>query len=231
MYAINVKGTSALLAACAAADVRRVIHTSTIGTVGRLPGGALPDETVPFNLWDQASHYVRSKYLGELVARSWNGTGLEVVIVKPAAPVGEGDGRPSATGRRILAAMHGEVLSYPPDGVNHVPARDVAAGHLLAAARGTPGETYILGHGRGNLDHGAFLQLVAEAAGTPSLRPPALRVGAMGHLTDALTTDPSRAVRELGLPQSDLLTAFREAVKWYRQPSMDAAARLHEDGE
>jgi dihydroflavonol-4-reductase len=217
MYAVNVRGTSILLAACAAAGIRRVIHTSTIGTVGRLPGNALPDETALFNLWDRASHYVRSKYLGELVARSWNGTELEVVIVKPTAPVGTGDARPSATGRRILAAMRGEVTSYPPGGVNHVPARDVAAGHLLAATRGTPGESYILGHSGGNLDHAAFLQLVAEAAGTPLLAPPAPRAGAMGQLPDALTADPSRAIRELGLPQSDLLTVFREAVMWYRQ--------------
>ncbi len=113
MYAANVQGTGALLAACAAAGVRRVIHTSTIGTVGRLPGGAPPDEMVPFSLWDRASHYVRSKYLGELAARSWNGAGLEIVIVKPTAPVGAGDGRPSATGRRILAAMRGEVDLVP----------------------------------------------------------------------------------------------------------------------
>ena len=34
MYAVNVAATGALLAACAAAGVPRVVHTSTIGTVG-----------------------------------------------------------------------------------------------------------------------------------------------------------------------------------------------------
>lgn len=217
MYAVNVQATGALLAACAAAGVRRVIHTSTVGTVGRLPGSALPDETTPFNLWDQASHYVRSKYLGELIARSWNGAGVETVVVKPTAPVGAGDGRPSATGRRILAALRGEVTSYPAGGVNHVPVGDAAAGHLLAATRGVPGEAYILGHAGGNLDQAAFLRLVAAAAGVTPLAPPAARVGAAGQLPAALTVDPARAIRELGLPQSDLSAAFREAVDWYRQ--------------
>ncbi len=216
MYAVNVSGTSALLAACAAAGVRRVVYTGTIGTVGRpADARALPDETTPFNLWDQASHYVRSKYLGELIARSWCEAGLEVVIVKPAAPVGAGDGRPSATGRRILAALRGEVTAYPPGGINHVPVSDVAAGHLLAAARGAPGQTYILGHRDGNLDHATFLRLVAAAAGSSPLRPPRAAAGG-GQLPAALTAAPSRAIRELGLPQSDLQAAFAEAVAWYR---------------
>jgi dihydroflavonol-4-reductase len=217
MYAVNAGGTSALLAACKAAGVRRVIYTGTIGTVGR-PAGATalckPDETTPFNLWDQASHYVRSKYLGELTARSWNGAGLEVVIVKPTATVGAGDARPSATGRRILAALHGEVTPYPPGGVNHVPVRDVAAGHLLAAQSGVSGRTYILGHKDGNLDHAGFLRLVAEAAGKEPLCPPRHPVTTAG-LPAALTADPSRAIRELGMPQSDLCAAFKEAVEWF----------------
>jgi len=247
MYAVNAGATAALMAACASAGVRRVIYTGTIGTVGRLPGAALLDETVPFNLWDQASHYVRSKYLGELIARSWDGAGLEVVVVKPTAPVGAGDGRPSATGRRILAALRGEVTPYPPGGINHVPVQDVAAGHLLAAAAGKAGETYILGHAGGNLDHAAFLRLVAAAgdnlsplppspfdrlrAGSArrggSLAPPSLAgkgVGGLGaifkaapsQLPEALTANPARAIRELGMPQSNLAAAFRDAVAWYR---------------
>ncbi len=137
MTAVNVRATGALLAACAAAGVRRFVHTSTIGTVGRPAApGELPDESTPFDLWEQGSHYVRSKRLGELIAGSWNGTGLDVVIVKPTAPVGAGDGspdrRPTATGRRILAALQGGAFSYPAGGVNHAPVR----GHRCRALAG-----------------------------------------------------------------------------------------------
>lgn len=217
MYAVNVAATGALLAACAQAGVRRVVHTGTIGTVGRpADPRAWPDEATPFTFWDQASHYVRSKYLGEQVARAWNGAGLDVVIVKPTAPVGAGDARPSATGRRIVAALRGQVTAYPAGGVNHAPVIDVAAGHLLAAERGAAGRTYILGHRAGNLDHATFLRRVAEAAGTPPLRAPQMRRGDAAGLPAALTADPARAVRELGLPQSDLQAAFAAAVAWYR---------------
>jgi dihydroflavonol-4-reductase len=215
MFAVNVDATAALLAACAAAGVTRVVHTSTIGTVGRPASRGLPDETAPFNLWDQASGYVRSKYLGEQVARAWNDAGLEVIIVKPTAPVGASDARPSATGRRIVAALRGQVTPYPPGGVNHAPVADIAAGHLLAAQRGAPGRAYILGHRAGNLDHAAFLRQVAEAAGVPALQPPR-RTGSGGGLPDALTADPARAIAELGMPQGDLRAAFAGAVAWFR---------------
>ena len=151
------------------------------------------------------------------MACAWNGAGPEVVIVKPTAPVGAGDARPSATGRRIVAALRGQVTPYPPGGINHAPVADIAAGHLLAAERGEPGRAYILGHRAGNLDHAAFLRLVAEAAGTPALQPS--QRAASGGLPHALTADPARAIRELGMPQGDLRAAFAEAVAWFRANS------------
>jgi dihydroflavonol-4-reductase len=238
MYAVNVDGTAGLMAACAAAGVRRLVYTSTIGTVGHALASAidahssiLPDETAPFDRWDQASHYVRSKYLSELTAVSWDGVGLEVVVVKPTAPVGAGDARPSATGRRILAALRGEVQAYPPGGVNHAPVRDIAIAHLLAALNGKHGESYILGHCQGNLHQTAFLRMVADAAGAEPSRPLAVRAPrgaaarASGSLPDALTANPLKAVTELGMPQSDLMTAFAESVAWYQARGLDRVGR------
>jgi dihydroflavonol-4-reductase len=216
MVAVNVAGTSALLGACARAGVRRVIYTGTIGTVGRPPmTDALPDEDTPFNLWNGASHYVRSKYLGELVARGWSEAGLNVVLVKPAAPVGAGDARPTATGTRILAALEGRATPYPPGGINYAPVQDIALGHILAAERGLPGRAYILGHRDGNLNEAAFQKMIAQVAHTRTIRLASQRAGA-GQLPAALTANPSRAIRELGLPQSDLVAAFAEAVAWYQ---------------
>lgn len=222
MTATNVRGTSALLAACVAAGIGRFIHTSTIGTAGRPPAdsdGTLPDETTPFNLWDQASHYVRSKYVGELVARSWGGAGIDVIVVKPTAPVGAGDARPTATGRRILAALQAKPLPYPAGGINYAPVTDIAAGHVLAAERGRTGETYILGHCKGNLDEVAFLHLVTGqvSAGKPASHGAGLLAG--------LTANPEKAVRELGMPQSDLGAAFAESVAWYRAHVLDVDTR------
>ena len=216
MVAVNVTGTSMLLEACARAGVRRVVYTGTIGTVGQPPTArVLPDEDTPFNLWNSASHYVRSKYLGERAACGWAEAGLEVVIVKPAAPVGAGDARPTATGARILAALEQRSTSYPPGGISFAPVQDIAVGHLLAAERGLRGRTYILGHRDGNLTEAAFHKMLARVAGTVPIRPAPKR-GEAAQPPLALTADPSRAIQELGLPQSDLTAAFAEAVAWYR---------------
>jgi dihydroflavonol-4-reductase len=106
----------------------------------------------------------------------------------------------------------------------------------LAAARGQPGRRYILGNAQGNLALDDFVALMERVSGVPQPRnaptgkPPAWRTLASrvrrvlaprqpaqpGFRPAALTADPSRAICELGLPQTPLEVAFREAVAWYR---------------
>ena len=213
LYEVNVDGTQAILQAAAAAGVQRVVHTSTIGAIGRPAGGELADEDTPFNLWPSASDYVRSKWLGEAAALLWHRRGLPIVVACPTAPVGAGDRKPTATGQRIVDFLAGRRPDYPAGGMNLCPVDDIAAGHLLAAQIGLPGRRYILGHASGNLQEADFLALLAEASGlavpSPVERP-------AGRRPLSLTADPSRAIRELGMPQSDLKAAFSEAIAYYR---------------
>jgi dihydroflavonol-4-reductase len=213
LVTVNVGGTQALLAAAAEACVPIVVHTSTIGTIGRPLDGAPADEETPFNLWPGASDYVRSKWLGEAAALWWNQRGLPVVVVHPTAPVGAGDRKPTATGQRIVDFLAGRRPDYPSGGMNLCPVEDIAAGHLLAAQRGQPGRRYILGHAAGNLDETAFLALLAQASGQP-IPPPVARQA--GRRPLSLTANPQRAIDQLGLPQSDLRQAVAEAVAFYR---------------
>lgn len=223
LYQVNVRGTLNVLLAARGAEVARIVHVSTVGTIGRLPDGTIPDESVPFNLWD-GSHYVRSKYFGELIARAMADAGAPVVIVHPTACVGPEDVKPSATGRRLLAFLRGQWVPYPAGGVNFVPVEDVVRGMVAAAERGRVGERYILGHARGNLDEGAYLDLMARVSGQPAPKPPRGKLwqrllgrgSRYGHLPQALTADPTRAIRELGMPQSSLEDAFARAVAWFR---------------
>ncbi len=214
LYRVNVGATQAVLAAAAAAGVQVVVHTSTIGTIGRPAGDAPADEDCPFNLWPAASDYVRSKWLGEAAALWWwSQRGLPVVVVNPTAPVGAGDHKPTATGQRIVDFLAGRRPSYPSGGMNLCPVEDIAAGHLLAAQRGQPGRRYILGHAAGNLDEAGFLALLAQASGLPA--PPPVERQA-GRRPLSLTANPQRAIAELGLPQGDLALAVEESVAFYR---------------
>lgn len=224
MYAVNVEGTRNVIEAARACAAERIVHCSTIGTIGRSSDGSLPDETTPFNVWQNASHYARSKYQGECVALDAAAAGLPVVVVNPAAPVGAGDIKPSSSGQRIVDVLNGKLPSYLAGGINHIAVRDVARGHILAAQCGRAGERYILGNR--NLTLEDFLRLVEKASGVRARRParswnPLLLLRrparAAGHKPAALVCDCTKAISELGLPQSPLDQAFAEAVTWFRR--------------
>jgi dihydroflavonol-4-reductase len=225
MYAVNVQGTQNLLAAARSVGVARIVHCSTIGTIGRTSDGSLPNENTPFNLWQSASHYARSKYQGECAALDAAASGLPVVVVNPCAPVGMRDIRPSSSGRRILDVLNGKLPSYLDGGINHIAVDDVARGHILAAQQGRSGQRYILGN-RNLLLHD-FLDLVEHASGVPAphrrsafnplafLRRKPSSAG--GAKPAALVCDCSKAISELGLPQTSLDMAFYQAVRWFRE--------------
>ena len=239
MYRVNVDGTRALLQAAAESGVQTIVHTSTIGTIGRPPDGRLPTEEDQFTEVSRASPYALSKLQGERLALDLAARGARVVVVNPCAPVGARDLKPSSTGARVLAYLQGRTPSFLAGGINFVAVEDVAAGHLLAAERGGSGQRYILGNAAGNLTLEGFCALMEAVTGIAPPRAaarPAIQHALSGRVLigrmrraltpqrgaprdqrpAALTADPSRAIRELGLPQTPLEQAFREAVDWYR---------------
>lgn len=240
MEAVNVEGTRDVLQAALAAGVRRLVHTSTIGTIGQPGDGSLATEDTPFNL-PHPTAYVRSKLGGERIADALAANGAPVIIVHPTAMLGAGDWRPSASGRRVLDVLAGASLRYPAGGINWCPAADVAQGMIRAAAVGKPGRHYILGHGDGNLGRKEFTRLITQAAGLPAplleFAPLAFRARSLlrrlasrtaspslaGAAPDRLTCNPSRAILELDMPQSNLLAAAQEMVEWYREHGLVAS--------
>ena len=244
MYETNIEGTKNVLRAAMARGVSKVVHTSTIGTIGRPSrAGVLPDEETPFCQWQEASPYAKSKHLAEVAALGFAEDGLQVVVVNPCAPVGPGDIKPSSTGKRIVDYLRGVRPSFVPGGINFVAVEDVAKGHVLAAKLGRVGERYILGHAHGNLSEADFLSAMEQASGLSlpgrSERGMTLGVGRrmvrdvrrglrralrgvegnsqIGHMPAALTCNPSKAITELGLPQTPLPLAFERAVRWFRE--------------
>jgi dihydroflavonol-4-reductase len=238
LYESNVEGTRHILAEAARAGVRRVVYTSSVGALGLERDGAPADERTPASLADMVGHYKRSKYLAERVAEEWCDRGLPVVIVNPSTPVGEGDARPTATGRMIVDFANGRVPAYVDTGLNLVDVRDVAVGHLLAAEKGVPREKYILG-GRNmslreiygvlgglcgrpaprlRLPHAVPLAVAAVDTGLARLlgREPRIALESVRLARHTMYFSAARAVRELGLPQSPVEEALRRAIEWYR---------------
>jgi dihydroflavonol-4-reductase len=238
-YDINVEGTRRILQAAAEAGVARVVYTSTVGALGIPLDGTPGTEATPVAVTDMVGDYKRSKFLAEAVARDFARQGLPVTIVNPSTPVGPGDLKPTPTGQMIVDFLRGKMWASLDTGLNLADVDDVAAGHLLAAERGRPGERYILG-GR-NLILQEIFAILGRLSG---IRPPRFQVSAglilpLAHLTEWLADhvtgrpplvavdavrmakkrmffDGSRAVRELGLPQSPVEDALGRAVAWFR---------------
>jgi dihydroflavonol-4-reductase len=237
IYRNNVDGTRMMLEACAQAGVERVTYTSSVGTVGLPRDGGLGTEATPVSLRDMIGLYKRSKFLAERVAEEYAARGLPVVIVNPSNPIGPWEVRPTPTGQMILDYLLGRMFATLDTGLNLVHVADVARGHLLAAQRGRVGERYILGCDNRSLTevfHALeritgiraphvrvpypliyLVALVNEAAARATGHPPRVPLAGVRMARKHMYFSAEKAVRELGLPQTPVEQALREAVDWF----------------
>ena len=239
MYAVNVEGTRAMLAAAAAAGVERVVYTSTVGALGNPGNGTPGNEATPVSIAEMVGHYKRSKFLAEEVALDFARKGVPLVVVNPSTPVGPWDSRPTPTGRMVIDYLQGRMPAYLETGLNLVHVQDVARGHLLAAEKGRVGEKYILGHE--NLSLSQIFQILAEISGIPaptvklaygvvlplaylaefwarhvSHREPRMTVTAVRMAKKYMYFDSSKAMQELGYAPTSVRRALEEAVEWFK---------------
>jgi dihydroflavonol-4-reductase len=237
LYRTNVDGTRAVLEAAAQAGVRRVVHTSSVGALGIPKDGSPGTEDTPVSLAEMVGDYKRSKFLSEQVALEYARRGQPVVVVNPSAPIGPWDIKPTPTGQMVVDFMRGRMIATVDTGLNVVHVRDVARGHLLAAERGKPGERYILGCR--DLPLAGIFAILAEITGrrAPRFRvpyalawlgaamfegvsrvtgrAPVVPLTAVQMARKRMYFSPARAVRELGLPQTDVREALGDAVAWF----------------
>lgn len=163
---VNVEGTRNVFDACVRAGIARVVHTSTAGTCGPVRGRPATEEDTPPS-WELSVPYKRTKLAAERLALD-----AGAIVVNPTTPVGEGDLKPTPTGRMIAGVATGRIQGFVrTTGLNLVDVRDVARGHVLALERGEPGERYLLGGA--NLSLEELFGAIADLAGRPR---PRLRV-------------------------------------------------------
>jgi dihydroflavonol-4-reductase len=239
LYRANVDGTRAVMEAAAGAGVERIVHTSTVGALGIPKDGSPGSEITPVTLAQMVGPYKASKFVAEQVALEWAGRGYPVVVVNPSAPVGPWDVKPTPTGQMVVDFLHGRMYATLDTGLNVIHVRDVARGHLLAAERGRIGEKYILGHQ--NLSLAEIFRVLAdltgrraprfrvpyalawsgaccmEAAARLTRRAPRVSLTAVRMARKHMYFSPAKAVRELGLPQTDVREALRDAVQWFTE--------------
>jgi dihydroflavonol-4-reductase len=239
VWDVNALSPRVAVEAASDAGVARVVVTSSVAAVGPAGDDGKPArEDQPYLASRLRLTYGDAKHEGEVEALAAAGrTGIEVVIVNPAYVLGVPLDRsqPGETSTRIVGNyLRGRLPAVVDGGASIVDVRDVARGHLRAAARGNAGERYLLaGHNIGWVE---LIDRIAELSGVhhpmaviPREATALLRAAAELGLPAGLLVDPEayelmgarwwassrKAEKALGYRFRGLKETLKDTVDWY----------------
>lgn len=250
-YEVNVGGTLNVVNAARLAGVKRVVYTSTVGTIGL--DSTARDEAADETAWARIAHlfglYKQSKYVAEHEVLRAGAEGLPVVLVQPTLPLGPGDRAPTPTGKTVLDFLNGRMPGWFDTALNVVDVDDVAAGHLLAAELGGQGRSYVLGGE--NLELRQILDMLAATTGLPRAmikvpravallaghasgfvegrlmhREPSVPLEGARMASTRMIFNDARARRELGYSSRPAIEAIARSARWYADNNFVTAKRL-----
>ncbi len=165
---VNLTGTRNVLEAAARRRLR-VLHTSSIGTIGltREPialaessnGGARVHLRYP---------YVESKRQSEQLALEYAGSGQDVCVLLPGNVLGPGDVYGTST-RLVRGYLEGRMRFYLRGGLSFADVRDVAVAYVVALEQARSGESYLLAGV--NLSYRELLDQLGQLAQLPRALP------------------------------------------------------------
>ena len=144
VHRVNVEGTRNMLTETKKVGVRRLIYTSSIHAIQRVPHGIVIDERLPYDPNNPYGAYDTSKARASLLVQEAAKNGLDAVLICPTGVIGPFDFRVSLMGAGILRNWDNKEVQYFPGGYDYVDVRDVASGMITAAEKGRTGESYLL---------------------------------------------------------------------------------------
>ena len=237
LFRVNVDGSRNTLRAAAAAEVRRMVFTSSATTLGEARG-SVGDEW-SLHRGSYLSNYERSKHEAEQALCSEE-TNVELVVVNPSSV--QGPGRATGTGKLFLDLINGKIPAVVDSRFSMIDIGDCARGHILAERNGTAGERYVLSGF--TLSTAEAVQLLGQLTGLdfrlpllpgavvtggaalaefgfllmgrrPRFCREMMRVMSFGHAYDG-----SRATRDLGLEYTPVSTTLRNTIEWFVQEGL-----------
>jgi len=236
---INIDGTVNVFEAALESGVRKVVFTSTGGTLSYSHDGMPVDEETNKNP-ELHTLYEKTKAEAEKIAVDYTAKGLDVVIVNPTRVYGPGRLSESNSVTRIIKLyMSGLWRINPGDGTsigNYVYVDDVAEGHILAARHGRGGERYILGGENHSFNclfdtigaaagkkrilvrlpaglMKAIVKMITFFSGLFRVSPPITRDFLDKYLRDWIMSS-DKAVRELGYRITPLSEGVKKTIEW-----------------
>lgn len=247
IHEANIIGTQSVITAIRSLPAIRLVHCSSVVTVG-VAGQHQPyDETAKWNVPElrlNDAYATTKRQSEEMVLQA---SDIDAVVVNPAYIIGPYDSKPSS-GKLILNFLNGKVPGFPSGTNNFVDVRDVANGMILAMQKGRRGERYILaGH---NMKYKDFFDKISAVAGTPPVQRklPNLIARLLGVGGDIqgwfsgsepfinsatvrwsqvnFTFSSGKAQQQLGYTISPIENAIRDAIEWFKKNQMLSEAKV-----
>jgi dihydroflavonol-4-reductase len=236
---INVDATIELMTLAEQKGVKKFIHTSSSGVIGKTANGRLGDESTPPDEGSMSNLYFKSKVLCEQAIVEWQKThAMPVVLILPTAMIGTYDAGPTGIGEAVINIALKKFPMIPPGGTSFVDSRDVAQAMIVAVEKGKNGERYILNEAYHTMHE--FAQVTAKSARVPAPNitmpyPLAMFVATMSEFGARLTgakpliskaavntmmmghqLNSTKAQRELGFRARPFAQSIQDEVAWYK---------------
>jgi UDP-glucose 4-epimerase len=214
---LNIVGTINVAEAARKADVRKIVFSSSGGSIYGTPEHLPIAETTPVN---PLSPYAVSKISGELYLNAFRQLyGLEctsLALANVYGPRQDPHGEAGVVAIFAQRLLSGEPTTIFGDGGNtrdYLYVGDVAAAFLAATGLAGNGRRYNIGTGVQTTDR-ELHRLVAQAVGVPDA--PETAPARLGDLR-ASSLDASLAAAELGWkPEVTVADGVRRTVAWFR---------------
>ena len=157
LYKINVEGTSNIVNACLNNNIKKLIHVSSVASLGRASNTEIINEKTIWNNSEKNSEYAKSKHHGEIEV--WRGIaeGLNSVIVNPSIILGAGDWKAGST--KIFKTIYDNFEWYS-TGINgFVDVQDVAKAMIYLMESSITNQRFILN--ADNLEYKKIFESIA----------------------------------------------------------------------
>lgn len=162
MRKINIEGTANVVNACMTAEVKKLVHVSSVAALGRIRVDGPVDEKMQWTEETSNSEYGRTKFLAEMEVFRGIGEGLSAVMVNPTIIIGE-HGDWTKGSMNIFRNIYNGFKWYTTGSTGFVDADDVARAMIWLMDSDIQAQKFILS--AENVTYQSLFNMIADAFG------------------------------------------------------------------
>ena len=161
LYKTNVEGTANVINAALNADVKKLLHVSSVAALGKAKPGEAISESCQWTDDKNGSVYGKTKHLAEVEVWRGVGEGLNAVVINPSIILGSGNWSEGSS--RLFKTAYDEFPWYTEGVTGFVDVLDVAKAAFLLMNSEISAERFIIN--ADNIPYHELFDLIADEFG------------------------------------------------------------------